>query len=81
MECANEHRAVLSDPPAIALFTGFGDLGIIFDLKGYVANVFEVGFVAHEIRISIYKRLERDGVRVPVLGGDANARRRQKKPV
>jgi small-conductance mechanosensitive channel len=80
-ECANAHRAVLSEPPAVALLIGFGDLGMSFDMKGYVANVFEAGFVAHEIRIAVYRRFNEEGIRIPVLDGSPGAgRARRKKP-
>jgi small-conductance mechanosensitive channel len=64
-DIANAHRAIMSDPPANALFAGFGDIGMKFELKAYVADVFEAVFVASELRISIDKAFKQAGIRIP----------------
>ncbi len=74
-EIANAHRAVLSHPPATALFIGFGELGMNFDLKAHVGDVFEAVFVASEIRIAVDKAFKEKGIRIPVVELEGRRRR------
>jgi small-conductance mechanosensitive channel len=62
---ANEHRAIMSNPPAQAFFVGFGPTGMNFELKAHVADVFEAGFVSSELRVAIDKTFKEKGVRIP----------------
>lgn len=63
-DIANENRAVLSDPPAIALLTGFSDRGMNFELKANVADVFESVFVASDIRMAIDRAFKERGIEI-----------------
>lgn len=56
-DIADANRAVMSDPPSAAILSSFGDTGLKFELKGYVADVFEANLVASDVRIAIYKAL------------------------
>jgi potassium efflux system protein len=62
---ANEHRAVMSNPPAQAFFVGFGTTGMNFELKAHVADIFEAGFVASELRVAIDKAFKEKAIRIP----------------
>lgn len=72
---ANAHRAVMSDPPANAILFGFVDLGMRFELKGFVADVFEGVFVASEIRIAIHKAFKEKGIQFPVVNLEREIKR------
>lgn len=63
---ANEHRAVMSNPPAQAFFVGFGPVGMSFELKANVADIFEAGFVASDLRVAIDKAFKERSIWIPV---------------
>jgi small-conductance mechanosensitive channel len=64
-DIADANRAVMSDPPSSALFVGFLDIGMKFELKAHVSDVFESGFVASDIRIAIEKAFREAGILMP----------------
>jgi potassium-dependent mechanosensitive channel len=63
-QLARDHEKVLEAPGPGAVFSAFSATGLTFDLRGLVANVFDVVFVASDLRIKIDEALKARGVRM-----------------
>ncbi len=63
---ADEHAALLSDPPPDVLFLGFGDSSINFTLRGYCKEMIDVPDVLRsEVNFAIWYALKGAGIEIP----------------
>jgi len=69
---AHEHPEVLDDPQPVALFTGFGDSSLNFELRAWTVGDF-VG-VASDLRVSIDRVLADNGITIPFPQRDLHLR-------
>jgi small-conductance mechanosensitive channel len=71
-EVAEEHPDVLSDPAAEALFLGFGDSSLDFELRAWtVAGILKV---ASDLRVGISKALDNAAIEIPFPQRDLHLR-------
>jgi small-conductance mechanosensitive channel len=49
----------------IRLNTGFGEFALVFNVNCYVEEFSDQYFVQHELRKRIFRRLAREGIRIP----------------
>ena len=66
---AKEHPKVVSDPQPFVVLTNFGQLGLDFELKAYVAHIFDAYLSASDIRFAVLERLREKGITIPRLVG------------
>ena len=67
LETAKAHPKVLRFPEPIALFNKFGLQGFEFELGGQVANVFEGGTVASELRFAITRLFREKAIEIATM--------------
>ncbi len=66
LKVADEHPAILSDPPPDVLFTGFGDSSINFKLRGYCKEMVDIPDVlTSEIYFAIWYALKDANIEIP----------------
>jgi potassium efflux system protein len=65
VETAREHEKVLSAPEPVAVLARFGQFGLEFELRGFVADVFTAVFVASDIRFAILRAFHEKGITIP----------------
>jgi len=74
LETARQHPEVSADPEAEAVFTGFGDSSLDFQLKCWVDR-FELSFsVASELRVAVNRALAEADIEIPFPQRDVNLR-------
>ncbi len=72
---ADEHPAILADPPPDVLFTGFGDSSLDFRLRGYSKEMIELPEVLKsEVYFAIWYALKEGGVEIPFPQRDLHIR-------
>jgi len=64
MEVATANDRVLSDPPPAAMFLGFGDNSLEFELRVFVKGVRDFMPVVHEIHVAIDGKFREHGVEI-----------------
>ncbi|MCA3574979.1 MAG: mechanosensitive ion channel, partial [Aestuariivirga sp.] len=64
LETARAHERVLSRPEPVALLARFGPSGLDFELRAFVADIFEAAGVASEIRFSLLTRFAEKGITI-----------------
>ena len=65
VEAARGHDGVLEFPPPSALFTGFGDSSLDFQLRCWTRRFDLWTVVASEVRIAVSRALEAAGIDIP----------------
>ncbi len=65
LEIAREHKMVLDNPPPSVFFTEMADSSLNFSLVGRVQDVIHQWPTSLEIRKSIYKRFNTEGIEIP----------------
>ncbi|MGC3997591.1 MAG: mechanosensitive ion channel [Anaeromyxobacter sp.] len=65
LELAMAHPDVLADPAPAALFTGFGESALTFQLRAWTRRWDGWGQVASELRTAICRRLAAEGIAIP----------------
>jgi small-conductance mechanosensitive channel len=74
LELARSHPKVLTFPEPSVTLARFGSLGIEYELRGNVADIFEAGQVASDIRFSLLKAFRKKGITIPQASALAVAR-------
>ena len=62
---AAEHATVCKDPAPRVRMRGFGDSSLDFELLCWIDHPSQRGLVAHELFMTIYKELAREGIVIP----------------
>jgi len=65
LAAARSNDGVLGDPPPAALFMGFGDSALNFQLRFWTAQFDRYMAIASDVRAAIASRLEADGISIP----------------
>ena len=73
-EIGKNHPEVLASPPPLAIFTGFGDSALDFELRVWIANVSHVHLVKSDLGRAIAARFEREEIEIPFPQQDLNVR-------
>jgi len=74
LEGANKHESVLTTPPPMAYFTGFGDSALNFELHFWVMQDSNWIRVRSEIAMAVMKCLDDAGVEIPFPQRDLHLR-------
>jgi small-conductance mechanosensitive channel len=73
-ETAKANASVLQDPEPLALFVGFGESSLDFELRCWIPR-FEEGFVAQTaLRVDLHARLRAAGIEIPFPQRDVHLR-------
>jgi len=64
-EAARGHDGVLTTPPPLALFTGFGESSLDFQLRCWTRRFETWTTVASEVRIAVAQALDAAGIEIP----------------
>ena len=64
LETAKAHPKVLTYPEPVVTLSRFSLYGLEFDLKAHVADIFDGGIVASDLRFTILKALEEKGITI-----------------
>lgn len=65
---------VLSDPPPLILFTGFGDSSLDFEIRGFLADISTSLRAKSQLRAAIFKTFKEAGVDIPFPQRDLHIR-------
>jgi potassium-dependent mechanosensitive channel len=74
MESAFAHEAVLKEPPPEALFIGFGDSSLDFELRVWVGNIRRRLQVRSTVLTDVERRLTEAGIEIPFPQRDLHLR-------
>jgi potassium-dependent mechanosensitive channel len=74
VESAFAHEAVLKEPPPEALFVGFGDSSLDFELRVWVGNIRRRLQVRSTVLIEVERRLNEAGIEIPFPQRDLHLR-------
>jgi len=73
-EAASAIPGVLANPAPVALFQGFGDSALNFELRAWTDHFEEWGAVRSRIVVAVNNRLKAEGIEVPFPQRDVNLR-------
>ncbi|TNF72837.1 MAG: mechanosensitive ion channel [Acidobacteria bacterium] len=71
---ANDHPEVTEDPEPAALFRGFGDSALDFELRAWIADFNKGLRVSSELRVAINKALAEAGIEIPFPQRDVHVK-------
>ena len=69
---ARAHTEVLDDPEPVALFTGFGDSSLGFELRAWTTG--DIVVIPSELRVAINRKLAAAGIEIPFPQRDLHLR-------
>jgi potassium-dependent mechanosensitive channel len=69
---ARAHPEVLDDPEPVALFTGFGDSSLDFELRAWTTG--DIVIIPSELRVAINRKLAEAGIEIPFPQRDLHLR-------
>jgi small-conductance mechanosensitive channel len=72
VEIAQAHDEVLEDPAPTALFVGFGDSALVFELRAWTNGDFVT--IASELRVQISRMVRDEGIEIPFPQRDLHLR-------
>lgn len=73
-EIAEAHPAILKNPAPMAVFTGFGDWSLDFEIRFFLADVMSQLAIQNDIRFAIYERFKEEGIEIPFPQRDLHLR-------
>lgn len=65
LQAARNHPQILDEPAPSALFTGFGDNALNFELRFFVSHRETVPNIIHDVHMAIDRAFRRDGLQIP----------------
>ncbi len=65
MEIGTSHPLVLQNPEPMVIFMGFGESTLDFEVRVYLADVFNGIAVRNDIRVAIFERFKDEGITIP----------------
>ena len=74
LEAAKSIPTILEDPAPSAIFTGFGDSSLDFELRAYIPNVDHVLTLRHELYTAVDKKFKAAGIEIPFPQRDLHMR-------
>lgn len=60
-----DHPLILKDPAPAAVFTGFGDSALNFELRVFVKTLADSVPVRHQLHLELERRLREAGIEIP----------------
>lgn len=73
-EVARSCELVLSNPPPVIYFAGFGDSSLNFEIKAHLADVLSGLSARTDLRLRIFERLKAEGIEIPFPQQDLNVK-------
>jgi small-conductance mechanosensitive channel len=73
-EIAEAHPVILKNPAPMAVFTGFGDSSLDFEIRFFLADVMTQLAVQNDIRFAIYECFKEEGIQIPFPQRDLHLR-------
>jgi small-conductance mechanosensitive channel len=73
-EIAEAHPMILKNPAPMAVFTGFGDSSLDFEIRFFLADVMSQLSIQNDIRFAIYERFKEEGIEIPFPQRDLHLR-------
>ncbi|MEX0956105.1 MAG: mechanosensitive ion channel family protein [Rhizobiaceae bacterium] len=73
-EIAEAHPTILKNPAPMAIFTGFGDSSLDFEIRFFLADVMSQLAIQNDIRFAIYERFKEEGIEIPFPQRDLHLR-------
>ena len=77
-EVAAKHPEVLSHPAPTALFVGFGQSSLDFELRAWVVDGDRLNLVKTEVAVALSQALEAAGIEIPFPQQEITVRRKEK---
>jgi small-conductance mechanosensitive channel len=74
MECAQDHPMVVSSPAPRALFMGFGESSLDFELRVFTPDIDEKFVLRSELLLEIDEQFRSHGVEIPFPQRDLHLR-------
>ncbi len=74
IEVARGHPELLADPPPVALFLGFGESSLDFELRAWTANYGVWVRIRSELALGVHDALKRAGIEIPFPQRDLHLR-------
>ena len=74
LEAARENPRVLSDPAPLALFRGFGDNSLDFELRVYIASVDYLLSISHDLHMTIDQKFRNAHIEIAFPQRDLHLR-------
>ena len=74
IQVAKEHPEILEDPQSSAIFTGFGDSSIDFELRIWITDISKRLKVKSELGIAIDNAFRKEGIAIPFPQRDLHLR-------
>jgi len=74
VKAAHVHREVMQEPEPFAIFVGYGNSSIDFELRAWVSNFGEGLRIQTELLLDIWDRLEQAGIEIPFPQQDLHLR-------
>jgi len=74
LDCAKEHKSILSYPAAFVRWTDFGDSALQFRLLAHLSNVDDIYEVRSDLRFAIFKAFKDAGIEIPFPQRDLHIR-------
>ena len=74
IQVAKEHPETLEDPQSSAIFTGFGDSSIDFELRIWITDISKRLKVKSELGIAIDNAFRKEGIAIPFPQRDLHLR-------
>ncbi|MAM09226.1 mechanosensitive ion channel domain-containing protein [Martelella sp. AD-3] len=65
MDIGTSHPLVLQNPEPMVIFMGFGESTLDFEVRVYLADVFNGISVRNDIRVAIFERFKEEGITIP----------------
>ena len=65
VDLARAHPTVMTYPEPTAVLVRFGQTGLDFELRGYVADVLQAALVASDLRFALLKAFREKGITIP----------------
>ena len=73
-EIAEAHPTILKNPAPMAIFTGFGDSSLDFEIRFFLADVMTQLAIQNDIRFAIFERFKEEGIAIPFPQRDLHLR-------
>lgn len=65
LDIARNNKMVLRNPEPQVVFTNFGASSLDFELRVFLADIFNSAIVQTELRMDIYQRMKEEGIEIP----------------
>lgn len=72
--CLEANEDILDEPEPRVLFLSFGDSGLGFEMRGFIADIAKIYGVETDLRLAVYSKLAEAGIEIPFPQRDIHIR-------